>query len=127
MQEVHSLPVIDDNSVIQRVITARAEKEVRDVLFVVRWCSRNLAEAARIGVTAGFRIEVVDLRVDRLILPSRIQTVPSSQQRVTEFRVDHCRVLELRIATLNAERGVAADGLSVQAARKTTVRRIVRH
>ena len=108
------------------IVAARAEQEIGEKLHVVGGSSRRLAESSRIVVRAVLRSEVVDLGVDGLILVARLEAVLADDLRVVDLGVQHVRILILRIAVLDAERGVAVDGLAVDTAGESRIARDVR-
>ena len=91
-------------------MSARAEQEIGEVVEVVRRRAPvGTAELAVVSILAVLRMEVFDVGIDRLVLVADLQAVVAEDLRVVHARIDHERILVLRVAVLPAERGIAAD------------------
>ncbi len=85
--EVHALAQVGDERVDQRVGVARAEHEVGQVVGRrIRGGAGGAAELPAVGVAAVLRVEVVDLRVDRLVLVAGLEALAAADPRVVDAR-----------------------------------------
>ena len=124
IREVHPLAEVGDERVDDRVAVAQPEHEVGEVVGRRVGCRRRrAAELPAVGVAPVLRIEVVDLRVDRLVLVAGLEALTAANPRVVDARIEHRRILELRIAVLPAPRRPAGDALLGQAAREPRIGR----
>ena len=125
--EVHPLAEVGEKRRDDRVRAAQAEHEVREVVGRrIRGGAGGSRELPAVAVAAVLRVEIVDLRVDRLVLVAGLEALAAPDPRVVDARVEDRRILELGIAVLAAPGRPARDPLLRQPAGEALVGRAAR-
>src|SRR6266545_509030 len=116
IKEMHVLAQIGDQDVAERVLAAKPEQKVGEIVKIVCGGTGRTRKAARIRIAAVKRIHILHFGVDALKLVTGFQRVAAGDVRVVELRVEDGWILPLWIRRLAAQIGVAGDKLRGKAA-----------
>src|SRR5271163_4689611 len=96
----------------------QAENKVREVKSrgIAYRGSERLAELSGVSVLSVKRVDVEHFCADDREFVAGLEGVPAFDPGVAEFRVKRCWILKLRIRSLAAEQGEAADRLRIETA-----------